>query len=228
MTSVILPCSDLAEIDRILAEKIHTIPADFFTAQPLVADISALEGFSVDISWLRSLKSLFAVHKLMLVGISGSVANDVLASAGLTAIVSNTPKSPKVIEKIVKEVVEKVVEKPVEVPTGWKNCKVIRQPIRSGQQIYASGCDLVIIGAVSAGAEVYGDGNIYIYGSLRGRVFAGAKGNKNVLIYCHELSAELISIAGFYQDMEQLQVYRGQENCLITLNDDETMKIESL
>jgi len=82
---------------------------------------------------------------------------------------------------------------------------LLRQNIRSGQSIIAKERDLVIIGTVSPGAELYADGNITVYGALRGRAFAGGQDNTAAYIYCYELGAELVSIAGFYQDMEQLQ-----------------------
>ncbi len=78
------------------------------------------------------------------------------------------------------------------------------QPVRSGQQVYAEGRDLVIAGHVAAGAEVISDGNIHIYGSLRGRALAGASGNPGARIYCQSFHAELVSIAGRYRTFEQI------------------------
>lgn len=74
---------------------------------------------------------------------------------------------------------------------------LLRKQIRSGQRVYSQG-DLTIIGSVSAGAEVIADGNIHIYGALRGRALAGAKGDENAKIFCQDMQAELISIAGQY------------------------------
>jgi septum site-determining protein MinC len=76
--------------------------------------------------------------------------------------------------------------------------KVIKQTIRSGRQIYAPGGDLIIIGSVSTGAEILADGNIHVYGTLRGRALAGVHGDKSASIYCHSLQAELVSISGIY------------------------------
>ena len=64
----------------------------------------------------------------------------------------------------------------------------------------------MVIGSVSAGAEVIADGNIHVYGSLRGRAIAGAKGHDKAQIYCQNLEAELVSINGNYwlsESMEQ-------------------------
>ncbi|PIE45781.1 MAG: septum site-determining protein MinC [Gammaproteobacteria bacterium] len=88
--------------------------------------------------------------------------------------------------------------------------QTITHPIRSGQRIYTHG-DLTVIGSVSAGAEVIADGNIHIYGTLRGRAIAGAKGNKSARIFCQALDAELVSIAGNYKPNEDIDdKYRGQ------------------
>jgi len=85
------------------------------------------------------------------------------------------------------------------------------QPVRTGQQVYAQGCDLVVIGAVANGAEVLADGNIHVYGSLRGRAFAGALGDKNARIFCGEFRAEIVSIAGHYRVFEELpKEYAGK------------------
>lgn len=77
-----------------------------------------------------------------------------------------------------------------------KPAKVISRPVRSGQQVYAEGSDLVITASVSEGAELLADGNIHVYGTLRGRALAGVKGNTNARVFCQSLDAELISIAG--------------------------------
>ncbi len=78
------------------------------------------------------------------------------------------------------------------------------QPVRTGQQVYAQGCDLVVVGAVANGAEVLADGNIHVYGALRGRAFAGALGDKATRIFCSEFRAEIVSIAGHYRVFEEL------------------------
>ena len=83
-------------------------------------------------------------------------------------------------------------------PTPGGPAKLVSQPIRSGQQIYARGGDLVVVAPVSAGAELMADGHIHVYSSLRGRALAGVQGDRNARIFCGELQAELIAIAGNY------------------------------
>lgn len=74
--------------------------------------------------------------------------------------------------------------------------KLVTRPVRSGQQIYADGADLIVMAPVSEGAEVLADGNIHIYGPLRGRALAGIRGDDSARIFCQKMEAELLSIAG--------------------------------
>lgn len=83
--------------------------------------------------------------------------------------------------------------------------KLITKPVRSGQQIYAANADLIVLASVSAGAEILADGNIHVYGTLRGRALAGIKGNAEARIFCHCLEAELLSIAGRYKLNDDLR-----------------------
>jgi septum site-determining protein MinC len=74
--------------------------------------------------------------------------------------------------------------------------------VRSGQQIYARGQDLTVVGSVGAGAEVIADGNIHIYGALRGRALAGAAGDTRARVFCREFGAELVAVAGHYRVLD--------------------------
>lgn len=78
------------------------------------------------------------------------------------------------------------------------------KPIRSGQQVYAANRDLTILTGVGAGAEALADGSIHIYGPLRGRALAGAKGNEKARIFCREFDAQLVAIAGQYRVLEEV------------------------
>ena len=85
------------------------------------------------------------------------------------------------------------------------------QPVRTGQQVYARGRDLVVVAPVANGAEVLADGNIHVYGPLRGRAFAGALGDEHARIFCSEFRAELVSIAGHYRVFEEIpKQYEGK------------------
>ena len=80
---------------------------------------------------------------------------------------------------------------------------IVDRPVRSGQRVYARGGDLVVIGSVSPGAEVIADGNIHIYGDLRGRAIAGARGRRDASIFTLDLRAELVAVSGVYRTFEE-------------------------
>lgn len=79
-----------------------------------------------------------------------------------------------------------------------------QQPVRSGQRVYAKGRDLIVTTVVGAGAEVMADGCVHVYGVLRGRALAGARGNSAARVFCQEFRAELVSIAGVFRVFESL------------------------
>ena len=83
--------------------------------------------------------------------------------------------------------------------------KLMTQPVRSGQQVYAAGGDLILLGMVNAGAEVLADGNIHCYAPLRGRAIAGVKGDTEARIFTSCLEAELLSVAGCYRVVEDVK-----------------------
>lgn len=82
--------------------------------------------------------------------------------------------------------------------------RIQKTPVRSGQQLYAEGCDLTVLSTVGAGAEVISDGSIHIYGTLRGRALAGAQGNTEARIFCRDFRAELVAIAGHYKVLDDI------------------------
>jgi septum site-determining protein MinC len=85
-----------------------------------------------------------------------------------------------------------------EVPPSPRAHKIITRPVRSGQQVYAEGGDLILLAQVSEGAEVLADGHIHVYGALRGRALAGVRGDTEARIFCQSLEAELVSVAGHF------------------------------
>ena len=80
--------------------------------------------------------------------------------------------------------------------------RIVDKPLRSGQRVYAAGGDIVVLAAVSPGAEVIADGSIHVYAPLKGRALAGARGDTSARIFTTHLEAELVSIAGVYRTFE--------------------------
>lgn len=237
ITLVYLDTTDFSAIDAALSAKLSAAPQGFFTATAMVADLSRLSAeTALD---LAALQQLFKQHQLLLVGVSGTEMEDEhIAAQGLAKFEINDIRQAKRNPPPKVETIAPAAEThsapsavPAAIAAGAANApqnKTFRGNVRSGQRIYAQGGDLTIIGTVGAGAEVIADGNVYVLGSLRGRAFAGAQGNDETHIFASEFSAELVSIAGNYQNYEQLDPYHGGKNCLVTLNKDETMLIVSL
>jgi septum site-determining protein MinC len=108
-----------------------------------------------------------------------------------------------------------------------RNAMLVTQPVRSGSRIYAEGADLIITATVNAGAEVIADGNIHVYGALRGRAVAGANENPDARVFALNFDPELIAIAGFYAVREGLAGAPIGKPVQVRL-DGETLRFEKL
>lgn len=70
----------------------------------------------------------------------------------------------------------------------------INKTIRSGTRIEFPGT-IVIVGDVNPGAEIIAEGNVIIWGRVRGMIHAGAKGDRSAFICALDLSANQLRIA---------------------------------
>lgn len=215
-----------ARIRQLLEAKVAQAP-QFFNCAPLVLNVERLEA----IPDFELLRELVESEDFVLVGITGArdeAMKTAAKAAGLAVMVSG--KSRKAEPEPTPPVPE---PKPVEaapvppVPAPVEASKVHVGPVRSGQQIYAAGTSLVVLGSVSPGAEVIADDSIHVYGALRGRAIAGAKGNPKARIYCQQLQAELLSIAGTFQLSDALPAGVIQEPVHIRL-DNEQLRIDRI
>ena len=105
---------------------------------------------------------------------------------------------------------------------------VITRPLRSGQRVYARHTDLVVIGMVSQGAEVIADGNVHVYGPLRGKAMAGARGDTSARIFTTHLDADLLAVAGVYRVVEDKLDRTLQNQPALVRLDGDTLRIEAL
>ncbi len=87
-------------------------------------------------------------------------------------------------------------------PAAAPSTVLVDRPLRSGQRVYSAG-DVIVLDAVSHGAEIIAGGNIHVYAPLRGRALAGAHGDTSARIFCSCLEPELVAIAGVYRTAEQ-------------------------
>jgi len=94
---------------------------------------------------------------------------------------------------------------PAPVAAPRRATRVVSEPVRSGQQVYVEDGDLVVLSAVSPGAEVIADGCVHVYGPLRGRALAGARGDDSARVFARRFEAELVAIAGVYTVAEQIK-----------------------
>ena len=210
-------------IRQLLAAKVAQAP-QFFNCAPLVINVERL----ADIPDFDQLKGLVESEDFVLVGITGArdeAMKTAAKAAGLAVMASG--KSRKVEPLPLPEPTPSPVAEVKAAPAPLVPSKVHVGPVRSGQQLYAAGTSLVILGSVSQGAEVIADDSIHIYGALRGRAIAGAKGNPLARIYCQQLQAELLSIAGTFQLSDALPAGLIQEPVHIRL-DNEQLRIDRI
>lgn len=121
-------------------------------------------------------------------------------------------------------VIEKVsVIKPVAQPTVYHD-----EILRTGQSLVEENGDIVLTASMNSGSEIIASGNIYIYGTARGRVIAGASGDMNARIFCNSLEAELISIAGTYYVAEDIPSEYFKKAVQIYLNHNQELEFEPL
>ncbi|ANI53489.1 MULTISPECIES: septum site-determining protein MinC [Pseudomonas] len=201
ITVLELSRNDLDSLDRQLAAKVAQAP-NFFSNAPLVLALDKLppsEG-AVD---LPGLMRVCRQHGLRTLAIRASRIEDIAAAIAIDIPVLPPSGARERPLEAAEPVAPKKPEKPSE--PAVKPTRVITTPVRGGQQIYAQGGDLVVVSSVSPGAELLADGNIHVYGPMRGRALAGVKGDTKARIFCQQLSAELISIAGHYKVSEDLR-----------------------
>lgn len=72
--------------------------------------------------------------------------------------------------------------------------KIVSHTLRAGQMIGHDG-DMIILGDVNPGAEVTASGSVYIFGALRGRIWAGSKGDRNASIVALDFDPVQMRIA---------------------------------
>ena len=199
ITVLELAHNDLARLDLQLAAKVAQAP-NFFQNTPLVLALDKLPDGEGALD-LGALMELCRRHGLRTLAIRASRAEDIAAASAHDLPV--LPPSGARERPFDPAAGSKTAEKPAE-PVA-KPSKIITTPIRGGQQVYAQGGDLIVLAPVSAGAELLADGNIHVYGPLRGRALAGIKGDAKARIFCQQLAAELVSVAGQYKVAEDLR-----------------------
>jgi len=217
--------ADLSSLTEELHKKRKMAP-DFFRFSPIVIHIDNKKS-GVDLDFKQILQSVVD-ENFILTGMSGDLSlAQKEALYKLNIAVLKSAKHTPVNKVVVTEKAEVKNEQIAAVVQIDPKAQLYQGKVRSGQQIYAKENDLVIQGDVNAGAEVIADGNIYIYGVLRGRALAGAMGDQDACVYCTSLTPELISIAGVYRLTAEIPEELIKKSCVVTLKNKQ-LDIESL
>lgn len=229
---------DMDAVETELAPKVSQAPS-FFRNTPVVIDLMALSDADAEVGFPQ-LVGLLRGMGMMPVGVrGGSSAQHEAAQAMELAILGDAHKPRQRVSASEVEhsdasltpVQESAAVRPPR--TGGAAATVVSasllvdRPVRSGQRVYAAGGDLTVVAAVSSGAELMADGNIHIYAPMRGRVIAGLKGDANARIFCQDMRAELVSVAGHYRVSENIPADLKGKRVQVFL-DHEVLRIEPL
>ncbi|AOW11531.1 septum site-determining protein MinC [Hydrogenophaga crassostreae] len=214
LVALLLKSTDLEQLSRELAQRFGDMP-DFFDNDPLVVDLTPLtagesEGLSTALDF-AALIDLLRSYRLQPLAVRGGsdAQTEAALSAGLIqaqdAMVQRSVPQREASAEPVHEPPQVSAPQPAvaqAAPAPALAAMVIDKPLRSGQQVYARGRDLVVMAMVNPGAEVIADGHIHVYAPLRGKAIAGARGNADARIFALVMEPELISIAGIYRTSE--------------------------
>lgn len=207
---LILRSTDFLSIEQNLNDFLSGPNGQLLHGENLVVDAFALFQ---PISWSK-LVNLLARYKISVIGIYSNKAlissieeagfkfielPNIKESGASKAKAAEIQKQPQVSTSAQSTTEKKPQTELSKAPTAPVQNLVIERQLRSGERIYAEGGDLIIMGDVSAGAEIIADGNIHVYGHLNGRAVAGAKGDINAKIFTTRLNPSLVAIAGFYR-----------------------------
>ena len=229
---------DMDAVESELVPKVSQAPG-FFRNTPVVIDLTALSDFDADVGFPQ-LVGLLRGLGMMPVGVRGGNPAQHEAAAAMELAIFSDVHKPR--QRVAASTAEQVEQRPAVAPdpapvrqapaTDAVEADVgasllIDRPVRSGQRIYASGGDLTVVAAVSSGAELMADGNIHIYAPMRGRVIAGLKGNLNARIFCQDMRAELVSVAGHYRVSENIPADLKGKRVQVFLDHD-VLRIEPL
>lgn len=197
----------LQQLDARLAQA-----PDFFDGMPLV--LVPADGITIDPTALTTLAAGLRDRRLLPVAVAGLSAQTA-ASAGLGVI----PNLDEPRAETTQATAAERQDRPAPQTTGA--ARLVIQPVRSGQQVYARGGDLIVTAPVSAGAELMADGHIHVYDTLRGRALAGVQGDVNARIFCRSLQAELVAVAGQYRLSDQINAKLRDAPAMAWLRDGE-------
>jgi septum site-determining protein MinC len=190
----------------LLLDKIAHSP-DFFRAAPVVLDVGPIaEQPPFD---LKDFAERLRAQRLYPVGVQngGPAWVEAAQEAGLAVMGAGAAAAPERPPRKAEVAEEPRAPAPVETPPPAPRrgpATVVTETVRGGQQIVVPDGDLVVTAPVGHGAEVAAGGHVHVYGALRGRAFAGIEGDEGAMIFCDQLDAQLLSIAGVHLVSEEI------------------------
>jgi len=191
-----------------LADEMHKMLGgrpDTFNHEPAILDFSVLDAVE-NIDW-NGLLSLLRRYQLQPMGVRGLTEAHLAGArrAGLAILddaLATTGGKPQEQPAATPAKSEETLA-PATASSPSASTLYIDRFVRSGQQIYAQGGDLVLLAGISPGSEVIADGNIHCFGPLAGRALAGARGDANARIIATCFGPELVAVAGIYRTFER-------------------------
>ncbi|MES2217708.1 MAG: septum site-determining protein MinC [Pseudomonadota bacterium] len=219
---------DLDQLAAQIPAAVQKAP-NFFLGSPVVIDLEQVAGLgTLD---FKRIKQILLTNNLVPVGVRGGNEEQLLdaVTAGIPRITVGFGKAPKAEPKSEPETTTNEIPQPIKdtmiTSSTFSSAKIVTSAIRSGMSVYAKDADLIILASVSSGAEILADGNIHVYGQLRGRALAGVQGDTQARIFCRSLEAELVAIAGYYLVKEEMQNFFADEATVQVYLENEQIKI---
>jgi septum site-determining protein MinC len=199
-----LKSTDLALLSREFDARYGDLP-DFFEDDALLIDFSCLDA-EAPVPDMAALLALLRSRRLTPLAFRGGSPAMTQAARAADLVPADDAALPR--EAAAPAPAPQAASAPeaptdTPAPAAPSGALIVDRPLRSGQQVYARGRDLVVLAMVNPGAEVIADGHIHVYAPLRGKAIAGARGNAEARIFALSLEPELLSIAGVYRTAEQ-------------------------
>jgi septum site-determining protein MinC len=202
LVALLLKSADLTQFAQELQQRYGDMPA-FFDNDPLLIDLSLLPDTVAAVDFAALVNTL-RPYSLLPIAVRGGRA-ELIGQAQAAGLVLATDaivqRSAAAATPSPASSASAPAAKPA-APVAPTSAMVIDKPLRSGQQVYARGRDLIVMAMVNPGAEVIADGHIHVYAPLRGKAMAGARGNTEARIMALSMEPQLISIAGVYRTSE--------------------------
>lgn len=219
LMSILLHDKDIETISNDLAERVQQAPA-FFKNTPVIVDFSPVE---IDVAYdFNRLFKVIRQQQLLPVAVRG-IDDDLREKMQAAGVPIVELASTAATEQKKDAPDQRSDSNGDNVARPRSQARIVDQPVRSGQQCVSKHGDLILLSPVSSSAELIANGNIHVYGTLRGRALCGVHGDTSARIFCSSLEAELVSVAGHYKLLEEVPAAVQNRPVQISLQDDQLL-----